>query len=66
MKVCNHTSRNRKFMRRENKFICPTIKGFNVPCEETELSTARIDVVPTVQIRFSLLLHHLQYHRLLE
>jgi hypothetical protein len=25
---------------------------FSVPCEETELSTARIDVVPTVQIRF--------------
>jgi hypothetical protein len=44
MKVCNHASRNRKFMRRENEFICPTIKGFSVPCEETELSTARIDV----------------------
>jgi hypothetical protein len=33
--------------------------------DETELSTARIDVVPTVQMRFSLLLHRLQYHKLL-
>jgi hypothetical protein len=32
--------------------------------DETELSTARIDVVPTVQMRFSLL-HRLQYHKLL-
>jgi hypothetical protein len=37
-------------MRRENKFICPTI--VNVFCDETELSTARIDVVPTVQNTF--------------
>jgi hypothetical protein len=34
-----------------NLFVQPS-KGFSVPCEETELSTARIDVVPTVQIRF--------------
>jgi hypothetical protein len=36
----------------ENLFVQPS-KGFKVFCDETELSTARIDVVPTVQIRFS-------------
>jgi hypothetical protein len=43
-------------MRKTNLFVQPS-KGFSVPCEETELSTARIDVVPTVQIRF-----FAQYH----
>jgi hypothetical protein len=46
----NHTSWNRKFMRREYKFICPTIK--RIQCVlMTELSTARIDVVPAAQYR---------------
>src|SRR6187431_2399516 len=34
-----------------NLFVQPS-KGFKVLCEETELSMARIDVVPTAQIRF--------------
>jgi hypothetical protein len=63
MEISNHTSWNRKIMRRE-KQICPTIKGF-VFCDDTELSTARIDVVPTVQC-FFFVLHRLQYHKLLE
>jgi hypothetical protein len=53
MKISNHTSWNRKFMRRKTNLFVQPSKGFNV-CDETELSTARIDVVPTVQIRFFL------------
>jgi hypothetical protein len=30
-------------MRRENDLFVQPSKGFSVPCEETELSTARID-----------------------
>jgi hypothetical protein len=55
MKVCNHASRNRKFMRETNLFVQPSK-------EETELSTARIDVVPKYKYVSCVLLHHLQYH----
>jgi hypothetical protein len=34
-------------MWRKNEFISPSIKGFKVFCDDTELSTARMDVVPT-------------------
>ena len=52
MKISNHTISNTKFIRWKNKFICPTIIiHLSVPLEDTELSIARIDVVPTAQIR---------------
>jgi hypothetical protein len=36
----------------ENEFVRPTVKWLNVRCDETALSNARIDVVPTQQILF--------------
>jgi hypothetical protein len=53
MKISNHTCWNRKIVRRKTNLFVQPSKGFKVFCDETELSTARIDVVPTVQIRFS-------------
>jgi hypothetical protein len=50
--ISNHTCWNRKIVRKTNLFVQPS-KGFKVFCDETELNNARIDVVPTVQIRFS-------------
>jgi hypothetical protein len=52
MKISNHHTCWNQNVRRKTKFVQPS-KGFKVFCDETELSTARIDVVPTVQIRFS-------------
>jgi hypothetical protein len=43
MKVCNHTGRNYEIHEEENNLFVQPSKGFSVPCEETELSTARIE-----------------------
>jgi hypothetical protein len=51
MEISNHTSWNRKIMRRKTNLFVQPSKGFNV-CDETELSTARIDVVPTAIVFF--------------
>jgi hypothetical protein len=49
-----------------NKFICPTIKRIQCVLDETELSTARIDVGSYTVDAFFFALHRLQYHKLLE
>jgi hypothetical protein len=56
MEICDHTGRYRELKEEENEFVCPTIV-FSVACEETELSTARIDVVPTYRYAF-FISHH--------
>jgi hypothetical protein len=51
--ISNHTCLESKCGGKTNLFVQPS-KGFKVFCDETELSTARIDVVPTVQNTFFL------------
>jgi hypothetical protein len=60
--VCNHTRWDREIMWRKTNLLVHPSKGFKVFCDETELSTARIDVVPTVQ-RFFWLWRCSQYRR---
>jgi hypothetical protein len=48
--ICNHTGWDCEIMWRKNKLLVHPSKGFNV--FEMKLSTARIEVVPTVQHAF--------------